>query len=95
MDNGKIIAEGSPKALLKQHFGHSYVCIDEADFHLDETHFPENSVFQTDHYALETSSVSETINRLISLNVDLKSLRVRNPTLDDLFLKLTGHHLRE
>jgi len=95
MDNGKIIAEGSPKALLQEHFGHSYVCIDQEDFPLEAQQLPEKAVLQTDHYALETQSISGTIDRLISLNVDLRSLRVRSPTLDDLFLKLTGHHLRE
>ena len=95
MDHGNIIAEGTPKGLLREHFGHSYVCIDDADFHLTAEQFPETAVHNTDHYALETRSVSDTINRLISLNVDLKSLRVRTPTLDDLFLKLTGHHLRD
>ena len=95
MDSGKIIAEGSPQELLKENFGHSYVCIDNQDFTLNPDQLPENVVPQADHVALETRSISDTIDRLISLNVDLRSLRVRSPTLDDLFLKLTGHHLRE
>lgn len=95
MDNGRIIAEGSPKALLKQHFGHSYVCIDREDFHGEIDQLPETVINHADHIALETRSIGDTIHRLIAMNIDLKSLQVRNPTLDDLFLKLTGHHLRE
>ena len=33
--------------------------------------------------------------RTMQQQVDLSSLRVSNPTLEDLFIKLTGHALRE
>ena len=32
MDQGKVIADGSPSALLKKNFNHSYVCLDREDF---------------------------------------------------------------
>jgi ABC-2 type transport system ATP-binding protein len=35
------------------------------------------------------------LNRLMQADIALTSLQVRSPTLDDLFLKLTGHRLRE
>jgi ABC-2 type transport system ATP-binding protein len=48
-----------------------------------------------DGIAIATSEVEKTLAELVALNINLRSLRVRNPSLDDLFLKLTGHHLRE
>jgi len=42
-----------------------------------------------------TGSVEVTLQNLIRHGIGLNSLRVRNPTLEDLFLKLTGHRLRE
>jgi len=38
--------------------------------------------------------VEKTIGLLIQHQVTLDSLSVRSPSLEDLFLKLTGHSLR-
>ncbi len=95
MDAGKIIAEGSPSDLMQQHFGHSYVCLDREVIQPHLKEIPETAAIHRDHIALETTSVNDTVNRLLELNIDLNSLQVRNPSLDDLFLKLTGHRLRE
>ncbi|UTW46425.1 ABC transporter ATP-binding protein [bacterium SCSIO 12696] len=94
VDQGQIIAEGSPRALLNQHFGHSYVCLDadEVEGELDE--LSVSVAHSNGQLELQTQSVESTIKALIDRQVNLSSLRVRNPTLDDLFLKLTGHHLR-
>ena len=100
MDKGKIIADGSPKALLQQHFAHSYVCLNQQDFHYDFSPDSPSMISspveqREDCVAIATSSVEKTLSELVSLNVNLRSLQVRNPSLDDLFLKLTGHHFRE
>ena len=44
---------------------------------------------------ITTQQVEETISLLISEQVSLEGLQVKSPNLDDLFLKLTGHSLRE
>lgn len=95
MDSGKIIADGSPEALLREHFDHSYVCLDQHDFgeHQSAVSCPVEK--REDCIALATTSVEQTLAELVALNIDLSSLRVRKPSLDDLFLKLTGHRLRE
>ena len=95
MDEGKIIAEGSPANLLQKHFDHTFVCLDRevAQPHLEKLEEP--TTVHRDHVALETKSVNQTVKQLLGMNIDLNSLRVRTPSLDDLFLKLTGHHLRE
>ncbi|MGS2724172.1 ABC transporter ATP-binding protein [Porticoccus sp. GXU_MW_L64] len=99
MDHGKIIAEGSPKQLLNHHFGHSYICLDnsclentELASQLEDLPLPINQTGS--QLEIQTDSVEQTIRQLIERRVNLSSLRVRNPTLDDLFLKLTGHRLR-
>lgn len=95
MDKGKIIADGSPQDLLQKHFDHSYVCIDRQDFHCETNALSGSVEVREDGIAIATSAIEKTLSELVSLNVNLRSLRVRNPSLDDLFLKLTGHHLRE
>jgi ABC-2 type transport system ATP-binding protein len=95
MDKGKIIADGSPQSLLHQYFDHSYICLDQQDFSYDTQRLSYPVEWREDCVAIATSAVEKTLSELVSLNVNLRSLRVRNPSLDDLFLKLTGHHLRE
>ena len=95
IDHGRIISEGSPKALLKEHFGYYYVCIDKQDVHSDMKDFGEAVEEHADHYEIQSKSVEDTLNTLMKKGVMLNSLRVRQPTLEDLFLKLTGHSLRD
>ena len=95
IDHGRIISEGSPKALLKEHFGYFYVCIDKQDVHAEIKDFGEAVEEHADHYEIQSKSVEETLNTLMKKGVLLNSLRVRQPTLEDLFLKLTGHSLRD
>lgn len=93
VDHGKIIAEGSPKLLLKQQFGYFYVCVDKED--CDPEQLDIKVTVQTDHYEIRSESVEETLKYLMNKGVSLNSIRVRHPTLEDLFLKITGHSLRE
>jgi ABC-2 type transport system ATP-binding protein len=95
IDRGKIIAEGSPQQLLNKHFGISLIQLEEPPLiHLSEQ--LTEPVTTTDGVVtIETKSVELTLKQLIALDIDLSSLKVSNPTLDDLFLKLTGHRLKE
>lgn len=94
MDRGRIVAQGSPVALLREHFSFIYVCIDRADC----VAVPELLVDADIHgerVDIRSRSVEQTLQLLMARQVPLHSLQVRNPTLEDLFLKLTGHRLRE
>ena len=95
IDHGMIIAEGTPKALLKEHFGYYYVCIDKHDLTAAPGEIGEEVLEHNDHYEIQSYSVEDTLNKLMQKGIMLNSLRVRQPTLEDLFLKLTGHSLRE
>ncbi len=95
IDKGVIIAQGSPRELMKAHFDHFYVCIDKQDFTPSANHFGEPWTEYEGHIEIQSRSVDVTLQHLLESDVTLNSLRVRNPTLEDLFLKLTGHHLRE
>ena len=95
IDHGRIIAEGSPQALLKEHFGYYYVCVDKQDITVLPGEIGAEIQERNDHYEIQSYSVEETLKKLIHEGIMLNSLRVRQPTLEDLFLKLTGHSLRE
>jgi len=95
MDRGHIIDQGSPKALLKKHFQHVRVCLDRKDFTLTAEQLGEAIIETASDIEILSQSIDRTIDTLRQHQVPLTSLRVRNPTLDDLFLKLTGHSLQE
>lgn len=95
IDHGRIIAEGSPVALLREHFGYYYVCLDAPEFdRLD--YVPAEPVSRKNgRIEIQSRSVNDTLQQLLQRGALLNSLSVRQPTLEDLFLKLTGHTLRE
>ena len=93
MDHGKIIAQGSPKNLLKAHFNDVILQVPaEACADIATLPFPahkHNSIIE-----ITTSDVNLTIEALLARNISLTGLQVRSRNLDDLFLELTGKSLR-
>lgn len=95
MDHGRIIDQGSPRDLLDKHLPHKRVCIRRPETEIDVSVINGTVLQHDDELEFITDSVELTLQSLIQQKVDLSSLRVRNPTLEDLFIKLTGHQLRE
>ena len=95
VDQGKIIEQGSPQQLLGRHFDTICIQLDDAEI----ARIPNDiavSVRQiNDQIQIETDQLEQTLSKLIDAGVNLSSLRIRNRTLEDLFLKLTGNQLRE
>ncbi|MES9945695.1 MAG: ABC transporter ATP-binding protein [Candidatus Thiodiazotropha sp.] len=95
MDHGVIIAQGNPKTLLANHFDKSVITLPLSalpkDFQADEasTLHPQEG-----HMEILSKDVDSTMRHLTTQQVSLHELQVRSPTLEDLFLELTGHHLR-
>jgi len=94
MDRGKIIAMGAPEELLQRHrFGHTMTLTGPVS---DDTlaGFPHRW-FRTDGVLeIHTESLNDCLEELMRRNIDLGTLSVRSPNLEDLFLHLTGHKLR-
>lgn len=92
IDHGQIIAQGSPQALLDKHLPDKRVqlkCLKA--IHSISSKWEQRD----DELIIHTASVEKTLQELIAAGSDLSTLRVHNPTLEDLFLTLTGHSLRE
>jgi ABC-2 type transport system ATP-binding protein len=94
MDNGKIIESGTPQQLLSKHFKNVFIYLPKEQL---PTELVEKNQWVIDNERVEitTTQVEETISLLIAEHVSLEGLQVKSPNLDDLFLKLTGHSLRE
>lgn len=92
MDHGNIIASGSPAALLAGHFDEAVLELPAVEARKlgDTLTFKEKG----DLAELHTQDVNAVLARLLQVGASLAQLRIRQPTLEDLFLDLTGQELR-
>ncbi len=93
VDRGKIIHQGTPQAMLSQHFDGSIIRLpSNLHPHLRET----DIAFEISNQYIEivSSNVDSSIKHLLEKDIPLNGLQIRSPNLEDLFIKLTGHHLR-
>jgi ABC-2 type transport system ATP-binding protein len=94
MDHGKIIAEGSPARLLKEHFDDVVLELPREDFQVDRATFPLPVLAAGDQVEISTGDVELALQALLDRGVPLRHLRIRPRNLEDLFLELTGRELR-
>jgi ABC-2 type transport system ATP-binding protein len=95
MDDGRIIARGSPAELIKRHCGGVTVELPMTSFNPS---LPPLSVpFQVvqDRIEMMTDDLNGFVAELVGKNINLKDMAVRSPNLEDVFLTLTGRQLRE
>ncbi len=95
MDYGKIVDQGSPQVLLDKHLPYKKVCLDADNNALDIGQLSGGVELHSGLLEITTTSIEQSLQELMAQQANLSSLRVRNPTLEDLFIKLTGHQLRE
>ncbi len=94
MDRGRVIAQGTPRNLLREHF-------DEVMLELPRQEFPEAArglplklIEASDRIEITTNDLDGTLRTLMDAHIPLQDLRIRPPNLEDLFLELTGKELR-
>ncbi len=94
MDHGQVIARGTPRQLLNQHFDEVFIYLPAAQV---PSELREKNHWQVHEQQVEitTTDVEATITLLLKEQISLTGLHVKSPNLDDLFLKLTGHSLRD
>ncbi len=94
MDSGKIIIQGSPEALLKQHYKNTIIELPMADFNGDLTTLEHRVLESQGVIEIETDDVNDSLRELAEHTTGLNNMKIRQPNLEDLFLDLTGHSLR-
>jgi len=95
MDYGKIIARGTPQKLIKQHSPEMTVVLplQSVNHSLENLPLPYRRVHDT--IEIKTNDVNSCLDLLLSQRVNLSDLTVRSPSLESVFLNLTGRQLRE
>ena len=97
MDNGKILVEGTPAELVRQHAGHEIVEVETSDdviACLTELKAP----FEQTGDMIQITATTDTAREIARSVLDRckpKRMITRPATLEDVFLKLTGRTLRE
>jgi ABC-2 type transport system ATP-binding protein len=105
MDHGKIIAQGSPEDLIRQYFQEKAIEFEmdpvPLDMDLDSLPGVTNTAVNGSEVIIYTEDVPSTMSALLQyaenngLTRFLKDLLVREASLEDVFLKLTGRKIRE
>lgn len=95
MDYGKVIAEGTPYGLLKEHFNCSVLSLPAAEVPEDFSLSDDIKIERLkDKVEILSDDINTTLNLMMQHNIKLDQLQIRSHTLEDLFLKLTGRQLR-
>jgi len=95
MDYGKIIAQGSPDELIKQHGGTVTVVLpkDNAKAIVDVSQF--NVTEKENTIEISTENANYCLSELLAMKIDLNDITIRSQNLESVFLNLTGRKLRE
>lgn len=94
MDSGKIIIQGAPDELLRKQYTGLIIEIPIDDL-ADELPGIEHSVRENPGIVeVVTTDVGTSLQQLASHVDNFNRIKIRQPTLEDLFLDLTGHSLR-
>ena len=95
VDKGQIIAQGTPKSLLQNHFGDTIIQLPESELNEQTaTSMGLRFVIRNEWAEIQTHDANDTIQQLIAENISLSQLRMREWSLEDLFIALTGKQLR-
>lgn len=94
IDNGKLLALGTVDELLAAHGGSSSVEVELTE-QPDGTLDIEGAVLEGKRLRVQTKNPAETVVAIARSGRAFDGLRVRRPTLEDVFLSLTGRSLRD
>jgi ABC-2 type transport system ATP-binding protein len=94
MDRGRIVAQGPPRALLREHFAEVMLELPKHDFPARARELPLRIIDAAERVEITTDDLDKTLRSLIDAQVPLANLRIRPANLEDLFLELTGKELR-
>jgi ABC-2 type transport system ATP-binding protein len=94
MDKGRIIAQGPPRRLLREHFAEVMLELPRQEFPASARELSLRIIDTAERVEITTDDLDKTLRALIDAHVPLSNLRIRPANLEDLFLELTGKELR-
>ena len=94
MDQGRVIAHGAPQALIQTHCSRTTLSLPGNQFPETVDGLHGSIERRADRVLIRTQRLNAVIAKLSESGVDLQGMSVKNPTLEDVFIKLTGRSLR-
>ena len=94
MDHGKVLDIDTPKNLLNKHFTGVLVSVPWTNGDLPTGKGMEGAVLREGRLELQTENLHTTMEDLLAAKANLEGISIHKPTLEDLFIKLTGSSLR-
>lgn len=103
IDRGRVIAEGTVDE-LKSSVGNSSVHLKVDSENVDNTRqivgefLPKHAITETGHITAPIENVHAVTNILVALRtagIDILEISVQKPTLDEVFLTITGHGVEQ
>jgi ABC-2 type transport system ATP-binding protein len=95
MDYGRIISQGSPGQLIDQHGGGIRIVLPEESCAAVEGRLPFDMVTSDHTLHIKVDEMNRAVETLIRAGVDLNRMQVQVPSLEAVFLNLTGRRLRD
>lgn len=95
MDKGKIIAQGGPDELIDRYAKGIKIVLPTDAVAKPIGALPFETTSKDDHLILRVEDMNAAIETLLAEGVDLSHLNVQVPTLETVFLNLTGRQLRD
>lgn len=106
IDHGKVLVRGNPTELIEKHFEVDMIEFENSSFIEDEIgalasleSVTGQKLDHNENIILYTVDAVQTIAGLLDFSEKagkpIRNLNLRKPTLDDLFIKLTGKEIRE
>jgi ABC-2 type transport system ATP-binding protein len=95
MDHGQIIARGSPDELISQHGGGTHILLPEDSCTTINGEFPFEMVTAGHTVHVQVDEMNRAMEILIRAGVDLNRMQLQVPSLEAVFLNLTGRRLRD
>ena len=96
MDHGKILVEGKPADLIREHVGHNVIEVDDPAENLREFVKSQSLEFEDlGHRLIIYSQGKDDLFHEIGNRFCTGGCILRMATLEDVFLKLTGRELKE
>ena len=95
MDHGRIIAKGAPSDLISQHSKGIRIILpaDCMDSLSSRSAFAVKSI--DGKAVIQVKDMNQSMSALIESGIDLSPMTVETPTLETVFLNLTGRQLRD
>ena len=95
MDHGQVIAQGSPQELIARHGGGTKITLPAQSRQFFGSDLPYDLLETDQKIQIQVDEMNTAVQTLLKAGADLNQMEVQPPSLEAVFLNLTGRRLRE